>query len=109
MEISIRIIIDNIVFRPRLKAEHGLSLLLSTPQGLILFDTGQSSLLLENSLKSGIDLNQISKIVISHGHYDHTGGLLSILSYLKKEIEVFAIPGFLKTSIQEGLILGYAI
>ena len=92
MDISVKVIVDNIVFRPRLKAEHGLSLLISIPQGLILFDTGQSSLLLENSLKSGIDLNQVSKIVISHGHYDHTGGLLSILSYLKKEVEVFANP-----------------
>jgi 7,8-dihydropterin-6-yl-methyl-4-(beta-D-ribofuranosyl)aminobenzene 5'-phosphate synthase len=93
MTIRLKIIIDNLVSFSRLKAEHGFCVLIETADNKILFDTGQSSLLIENSLKMGIDLRDITKIVISHGHYDHTGGLLSLLEYIDKEVEVYAHPG----------------
>jgi 7,8-dihydropterin-6-yl-methyl-4-(beta-D-ribofuranosyl)aminobenzene 5'-phosphate synthase len=93
MEIRLKIIVDNLISFSRLKAEHGFCMLIETADNKILFDTGQSSLLIENSLKMGIDLRDITKVVISHGHYDHTGGLLSLLEYIDREVEVFAHPG----------------
>jgi 7,8-dihydropterin-6-yl-methyl-4-(beta-D-ribofuranosyl)aminobenzene 5'-phosphate synthase len=92
MKVKLKILIDNVVYRSGLKAEHGFSVLIETPGNMILFDTGQSSMLIENSLKLGIDLKKITKIVLSHGHYDHTGGLLSLLEYIDKEIQVYAHP-----------------
>lgn len=42
----------------------------------ILLDTGYSDVFIQNAEKMGIDLSQVTKIVISHGHNDHTGGLV---------------------------------
>ena len=92
MDINLTVIIDNMVYVPGLRAEHGFCLFIETEEHKLLFDTGQSSLFIENSLKMGIELMDISKIVISHGHYDHTGGLLSLLEYAGKEIDVYAHP-----------------
>ena len=58
-----------------IKAEHGLSIFFSAGKKRILFDTGQSGLFLENARKMNADLSDIDYVVISHGHYDHTGGL----------------------------------
>lgn len=62
-----------------LKAEHGLSLYLETGTKRILFDTGQSGAFWENAEKLGIDLAQAEFAVLSHGHYDHGGGLRRFL------------------------------
>lgn len=55
--------------------EHGLSYLIEYDNYKILFDTGQSDLFLRNAEIMGISLNNIDKIVLSHGHYDHGNGL----------------------------------
>ena len=64
-------------FRPGIAAEHGLSLYLKTEKHRLLLDTGASSLTLKNADALGIDLTEVDTVVISHGHYDHAGGLLS--------------------------------
>lgn len=56
-------------------AEHGLSLLIEVGEERILFDTGAGAALLPNAGKLGIDLEKVSRIVLSHSHYDHTGGI----------------------------------
>ncbi|MDD5660122.1 MAG: MBL fold metallo-hydrolase [Actinomycetota bacterium] len=89
---KLTILVDNYVDSQKLKAEHGFSALIEDENQKILFDCGQSDLVLANSKVLGIDLNKISKIVLSHGHYDHTGGLLSIIKYLNREIDVYAHP-----------------
>ena len=89
---KISILVDNFVDVPKLKAEHGLSILIEFEDENILFDCGQSDIVLGNAEIMGIDLNKITKIILSHGHYDHTGGLLSILKHLNKEIDVYAHP-----------------
>jgi len=63
-----------------LEIEHGLAFYIETPEFKLLLDTGKSDLFLENASKLGIDLTKIDFLVISHGHYDHTGGLLDFLN-----------------------------
>ena len=71
---------DNRTQSGRLETEHGLSLYIETDCGQkILYDTGQSDLFMHNAEKLGVDLQEIDKVVISHGHYDHVGGLIAFL------------------------------
>jgi 7,8-dihydropterin-6-yl-methyl-4-(beta-D-ribofuranosyl)aminobenzene 5'-phosphate synthase len=85
-------------------AEWGLSILVETGGLKILFDTGQSISASHNADLLGIDLSKIAKIVLSHGHYDHTGGLRRILRRIRREIEVTAHPDIwqLKFGTREG-------
>jgi 7,8-dihydropterin-6-yl-methyl-4-(beta-D-ribofuranosyl)aminobenzene 5'-phosphate synthase len=93
---KIVVLVENSVLHRELYAEHGLSLYVETDGGKILFDTGQSDFLIRNARTLGIDLREIDKIVLSHGHYDHTGGLLPLLKTLKKRIQVIAHPDAFK-------------
>lgn len=72
-------LLDNLVYKQGLKAEHGLSFLLEIEDKRILFDTGQSDLFLHNATKLGILPETIDAVILSHGHYDHTGGLYPFL------------------------------
>lgn len=89
---KITTIIENLVYKNGLLAEHGLSLYIETDTRKILFDTGQSGAFLQNARKMGVKIEEIDSVIISHGHYDHTGGLESFLMvnskarvYMKKE------------------------
>ena len=75
-------------------AEWGLSFLLRTKNNTILFDAGRNISAYYNAQLLGIDLNEIDKIVLSHSHSDHTGGLRYILERMdkRKEIEIIAHP-----------------
>ena len=71
-------------------AEHGFSMLIRTFRARkstsLLFDTGSSSNgVIENARRMGLNLDEIGTIVLSHGHYDHSGGLLPLLSAISKE------------------------
>jgi 7,8-dihydropterin-6-yl-methyl-4-(beta-D-ribofuranosyl)aminobenzene 5'-phosphate synthase len=72
--------------------EWGLSMLVETGGQKILFDTGQSISASHNADILGIDLGKIDRIVLSHGHHDHTGGLRRVLRRIKREIEIIAHP-----------------
>lgn len=61
-------------------AEHGLAVLVETGDARILFDTGQGKSLQANAGLLGVDLSSIDDVVLSHGHYDHTGGLAAVLA-----------------------------
>jgi 7,8-dihydropterin-6-yl-methyl-4-(beta-D-ribofuranosyl)aminobenzene 5'-phosphate synthase len=87
-------LIEDTVNRPQLLAEHGLSILVEAEGEAILFDTGQSDLIVRNAEKMGVDLSGVSKVALSHGHYDHTGGLLEVLR-LAPEAMVFGHPAIL--------------
>ncbi len=64
--------------------EHGLSLYIETSKSLILFDFGQSQLFSANAELLGVDLSKIDIAILSHGHYDHGGGLKNFLEINKK-------------------------
>lgn len=65
--------------QPGLQAEHGLSFWIETPAGNVLFDTGQTGAMLQNADTLGVGLAWADALVLSHGHYDHTGGLTAAL------------------------------
>lgn len=73
--IRITVLVDNKAHVPGLKPEHGLAFWVETEHGRVLFDTGQGTALIYNAQVLNIDLAQANAIALSHGHYDHTGGL----------------------------------
>lgn len=62
-----------------LPSEHGLSLYIETEEHTILFDMGQTDLFARNAEQLGADLEKVDIAVLSHGHYDHGGGLKKFL------------------------------
>ena len=66
---------ENTSSNENIRCEHGLSLYIQTDKYNILFDMGQTNLFEENAEKLGLDLSKIDIAVLSHGHYDHGGGL----------------------------------
>lgn len=79
-KVRITVLVENSVHSQGLAAEHGLSFHIRIGQRSLLFDTGQSDLILRNARALGIALNEINSLVLSHGHYDHTGGLDAVLT-----------------------------
>ena len=76
-------LLENTVCREDLACEHGLSLYIETGDLRILFDAGQTDAFAENAEKLGVDLSQVDLCVLSHGHYDHGGGLKRFLELNK--------------------------
>lgn len=82
--IRITVLAENSVSRRGLLAEHGLAFWIETPDGRILFDTGQGLVLGHNAKELGIDPGTADAVVLSHGHYDHTGGLQAELDSFRR-------------------------
>jgi 7,8-dihydropterin-6-yl-methyl-4-(beta-D-ribofuranosyl)aminobenzene 5'-phosphate synthase len=84
MDLCITTLVEDTTLDDSLLAEHGLSFWIEYGDKRILFDTGQSDALVRNAKTLGIDLAEVDAIVLSHGHYDHTGGLSYILDISPK-------------------------
>ena len=80
---KITVLAENTTKNHSLESEHGLSLYIETGEHRILFDMGQSGIFMRNAERLGIDLTKVDFAVISHGHYDHTGGLEHFLNINK--------------------------
>lgn len=72
-------LIENTPGADNLKSEFGLSLYLETTSHKVLFDMGTGSGFWENACALGIDLSEVDTAILSHGHYDHGGGLRTFL------------------------------
>ena len=77
--VSFTLIVDNEA-PPGLVAEHGFAAWIDTGDACVLFDTGQGAALEPNARMLGIDLGRANALVLSHGHYDHTGSVPSFLA-----------------------------
>jgi 7,8-dihydropterin-6-yl-methyl-4-(beta-D-ribofuranosyl)aminobenzene 5'-phosphate synthase len=91
MKTRITILCENLVGELVGSGEHGFSAFIETDKGNYLFDTGSGNSIVANSLILNKDLKSIKKIFLSHGHYDHTGGLPEVLK-LKGNVDVHAHP-----------------
>lgn len=75
----IKVLAENTAVKEEYGCEHGLSLYLETEHHRLLFDAGKSDLFLRNAEKMGVDISAVDTAVLSHGHYDHGGGLAYFL------------------------------
>lgn len=90
---KITIVVDNFVpisSPSPFLGEHGFSLLIEAGSTKILLDTGQSGAVIHNLSLLGVHPNELDAVVLSHGHYDHAGGLAYILKHRNKPIPVYA-------------------
>ena len=98
MPITVTTLVENTAGTPFTIGEWGQSLLLEADGQKILFDTGPSALITKNASALGVDIGSVDKIVLSHGHYDHTGGLMEVLTKIRESgqhpdgIEIIAHP-----------------
>ena len=81
----------------RVVGEHGLSVAIEIQENdskhLFLMDTGSlTQSIFENSKQLGVDLTQVEKLMLTHGHFDHFGGLLTLLPQLKEGTEFILNP-----------------
>jgi 7,8-dihydropterin-6-yl-methyl-4-(beta-D-ribofuranosyl)aminobenzene 5'-phosphate synthase len=91
---NIRCLVDNTVRQSAsLWGEHGLAFLIESEAGRVLFDTGQSGDVLVHNLHAlAIEPRVIDAVAVSHGHYDHTGGLAAILVHMPDRVPLYAHP-----------------
>ena len=90
MTVAITIVVDNPAL-PHLASEHGFAAWIETPDRRILFDTGQGAALGRNVTALDLPLARAEAVVLSHGHYDHTGGLPYVLE-TAPDVVVYAHP-----------------
>jgi len=94
-DLRITVLAENTTGGSDLLAEHGLAFWIEADGHRILFDTGQGKVLLPNAARLGIPLRETEIVVLSHGHYDHTGGLTTVLD-AAPHVDVFLHPSALK-------------
>jgi 7,8-dihydropterin-6-yl-methyl-4-(beta-D-ribofuranosyl)aminobenzene 5'-phosphate synthase len=90
--LTITILMNNQSGSKQLLSEHGLSIWIEADKQRILFDTGQSGSFISNAISLGIDLRSLDMIVLSHGHYDHTGGIASLFKTTPPPV-IYCHPG----------------
>ncbi len=95
MELQITTLIENMEDdHGELVAEHGLSLYIEFDSKKILFDTGQTGAFVDNAKKCNKSLEDLDYVIMSHGHYDHSGGFRRLLSIMGKNTTVCVGKGF---------------
>jgi len=92
MTVRITTLIENTAGWVNVLGEWGLSMLVETDDCTILSDTGTSEATAHNARSLGVSLEGVEAVVISHGHFDHAGGLLDLLPLIRKPVDVMGHP-----------------
>jgi 7,8-dihydropterin-6-yl-methyl-4-(beta-D-ribofuranosyl)aminobenzene 5'-phosphate synthase len=91
--VRLLVLCDNTSLFSGLGKEWGLSIAVTLPGArLWIFDTGQTPLFISNAQKLGLPLDNAQGVVLSHGHYDHTGGLRALLERLQTNGAIYGHP-----------------
>jgi len=93
--LKITVVVDNTASRNVL-AEHGLAYYIEVDSKRIFFDSGQGKVIEHNCDKLGIDPLRANAFVLSHGHYDHTGGIKFLSDHFSDNVYVHVHPGALE-------------
>jgi 7,8-dihydropterin-6-yl-methyl-4-(beta-D-ribofuranosyl)aminobenzene 5'-phosphate synthase len=101
--LSLQCLVDNTAQRSSsYRGEHGVSFLIRTPDGAVLFDTGQSGdVLLHNAAALDVDFSAVQAVALSHAHYDHTGGLPAVIPHLRPGLPLYANPDLFRPRYSE--------
>ncbi|MCS7386387.1 MAG: MBL fold metallo-hydrolase [Candidatus Methanomethylicota archaeon] len=97
-KVEVKVLVENTAGAREILGAHGLAIhikaqLKADKQVNILFDTGPSDMVLKHNAEiMKINFKELDAIVLSHGHYDHTGGLIEALNLTSKRIPVVAHP-----------------
>jgi 7,8-dihydropterin-6-yl-methyl-4-(beta-D-ribofuranosyl)aminobenzene 5'-phosphate synthase len=94
--VEITLLVENTARGRGILGEHGLAYWIETPAGNVLFDTGQGLALENNAAACGKRLEDVDAVVLSHGHYDHTGALRAVLKHAPGAV-VYFHPDVLKS------------
>ena len=95
--LKITTLIENELSRDEnLNAEHGISLYIEVDDKKILFDTGQSGNFIKNAERLNIDLKDLDYVIISHSHYDHSGGFKNLVEEYDTNFKLFIGEDFFK-------------
>lgn len=101
-------LIENIPSSEKYLSEHGLSCYVETKEHKVLVDCGQTAAFIENAKRLHVDLKKVDAVFLSHGHYDHSGGILPFCEmnsqasvYLQKTA---LLPYYHKTEEEERYI-----
>ncbi|MEN6297553.1 MAG: MBL fold metallo-hydrolase [Rectinema sp.] len=93
---KIIMLVENVVYAGGLSAEHGLSLFIEHGGHRFLFDTGQGDRFLKNAQALGVDIEKVEALIVSHGHYDHAGGLKAFCR-ANTSAKIFIKEGFFES------------
>jgi 7,8-dihydropterin-6-yl-methyl-4-(beta-D-ribofuranosyl)aminobenzene 5'-phosphate synthase len=99
--LRITVLVNNWVHGSDLLAEHGWAVWIEADGQRILFDTGQGMVLRQNAKHLKIALEAVETVVISHGHFDHTGGLKEVLD-CRGRVSVYLHPAALEKKYARG-------
>jgi 7,8-dihydropterin-6-yl-methyl-4-(beta-D-ribofuranosyl)aminobenzene 5'-phosphate synthase len=88
-------LVENTAGGPGLLAEHGVAFLIEADEHHLLFDTGQGMALAHNVTKLAVRMDTVEAIILSHGHYDHAGGLEAALA-LTGAVDLYLHPAALE-------------
>lgn len=109
---EIKVLMENLTYSQNLKSQHGLSFLVTDENIKILFDTAQNQDFICNAIAMNESLEDIDYVVLSHGHYDHTGGVESFLKINKKAkiiMSKYAVEEKFSNSTGEMRAIGFSL
>ena len=91
--LKIIVLVENKISRSGFIGEHGLCLFVEYGNNRFLFDLGQGrDTFIKNALSLGVPISEVDFVVLSHGHYDHTGGIVGLIDIGTDEIPIYASP-----------------